>query len=61
MFTDIEEDGINLLAKLVVLLQQILFTLATAAIAEAILMLISAEQVPSLHRVASSYLKLLIS
>ena len=48
----------NLLAKLMVLHCQILFSLAIAAIAEAILMWISAEQVPSFHRVAPSYLKL---
>ena len=42
----------NLIAKLMVLLRQILFNLATAAIVEAILIQISAEQVPSLHRVA---------
>ena len=41
----------NLLAKLMVLLREILINLAIAAIAEAILMWISAEQVPSLHRV----------
>ena len=35
--------NLNLLAKLMVLLCQILFTLAIAAIAEAILMRISAE------------------
>ena len=46
---------LNLLAKLVLLLHQILFNLA---IAEALLMRTSAEQVPSLHRVAQRYLKL---
>ena len=50
--------NMNLLAKLMVFLCRILFNLATAAIAEAILMRISAEQVPSLHRVAPRYLKL---
>ena len=45
--------SLNLLAKLMVLYRQILFSLATAAIAEAILMRTSAEQVPSLHRVPS--------
>ena len=48
----------NLLAKLMVLHCQILFSLAIAAIAEAILMRTSTEQVPSLHRVAPRYLKL---
>ena len=49
--------NLNLLAKLMVLLSQILFNLATADIAEAILMQISAEQVPSMHRGAPRYLK----
>ena len=40
-----------MLAKLMVLLSQILFSLATAVIAEAIRMRTSAEQVPSSHRV----------
>ena len=40
---------------------QILLSLAIAAIAEAILMQISAEQVPSLHRVFPRYLKLATS
>ena len=53
--------SLNLLAKLLVLHRQILFSLATAAIAEAILMRTSAEQVPSLHRVAPRYLKLVTS
>ena len=44
--------SLNLLAKLMVVHCQILFSLTTAAIAEAILMRTSAEQVPSLHRVA---------
>ena len=35
-----------------VLFHQILFSLAMAAVAEAILVLVSAEQVPPLHRVA---------
>ena len=48
----------NLLAKLLILHRQILFSLAIAAIVEAILMRTSAEQVPSLHRVAPRYLKL---
>ena len=43
--------SLNLLAKLMVLHRQILFSLAVAVIAEANLMRISAEQVPSLHRV----------
>ena len=46
-----------MLAKLMVLHRQILFSLAIAAIAEAILMM-SAEQMPSLHRVAPRYFKL---
>ena len=44
-----------------VLHRQILFSLAIAAIAEAILMRISAEQVPSLHRVTPRYSKLVTS
>ena len=59
-FTAVEEDGggkrlvqLELLAKLVVLHRQILFSLVTAANAEAILMRTSAEQVPSLYRVAN--------
>ena len=46
------------LVKLMVLLCLILFHLVIASIAEAILMWISAEQAPSLHRVAPKYLKL---
>ena len=38
---------------------QILFSLGIAAIAEVILMWTSAEQVPSLHRIAPRYLKLI--
>ena len=41
--------SLNLLVKLMVLIRQILFNLAIADIAKAILMLISAEQVPFLH------------
>ena len=52
-----KRDLYNLLAKLMVLLRQILVNLAIAAITEVILMRISAEQVPSLHRVAARYLK----
>ena len=48
----------KLFAKLMALLHQILFSLAVAAATHAILMWISAEQVPSFHRVAPSYLKL---
>ena len=44
-----------------VLRHQILFSLAISAIAEAVLMQTSAEQVPSLHRVAPRYLKLVTS
>ena len=41
--------------------RQILFSLAIAAITETILIGTSAEQVPSLHRVAFRYLKLVTS
>ena len=44
-----------------VLLCKILFNLAIAVIAAANLMQISAEQVPSLHRIAPRYLKLVTS
>ena len=53
--------NLNLLVKLIVLGHQILFNLAIAATAEAILMQISAGQVPSLHKVATRYLKLVTS
>ena len=53
--------ALNLLAKLMVLHRQILFSLASAAIAKAILIQTSVEQVPSLHRVAPRYLKLVTS
>ena len=53
--------NLNLLVKLMVLHHQILFSLTIAAIAEAILMWIFAEQVPSMHRVAPRYLKLVTS
>ena len=53
--------NLNLLPKLLLLLRQILFSLAVAAIAEAIVMQVSAEQVPFLHTVALSYLKLITS
>ena len=43
--------NLNLLAKLTVLLRQILFNVAIIVIAEAIFMRISAEQVPSVYRV----------
>ena len=46
-----------MLAKLMMLHRQILFSLAIAAIAEAIMMRISAEQVPYLYRVAPRYSK----
>ena len=42
--------SLNLLAKLMVLHRQILFSLAIAAIAEEILMRTFAQQVPSVHR-----------
>ena len=51
----------NLLVKLMVLHRQILFTLAIAAVSEAILMRISAEQVPSSQRAAPRHLKLAVS
>ena len=44
-----------------VLHRHILFSLAIAAIAEATLMRTFAEQVPSLHRIAPRYLKLVTS
>ena len=44
-----------------VLFCQILFKLAIAATAETILMLISVEEVPSVHRVAPRYLQLVTS
>ena len=50
-----------MLLKLMVLHCQILFSLAIVAIAEAILMQISTEQVPSLYRIAPRYLKLVTS
>ena len=49
--------NLNLLAMLMVLVRQILYNQAIAALAEAILMRISAEQLPSLHRVAPGCLK----
>ena len=51
----------NLLAKLMALLRQTLFNLTIAAIAEATLTRISAEQVPSLHTVAPRYSELVTS
>ena len=54
-------NNFNLLVKLMVLLHHVLFSLAIAANAKAILMQISAEQVPSKHRVAPRYLKLVTS
>ena len=53
--------SLNVRAKLVVLHRQILFSLAIAAITEAILVRISAEQVPSLHMVAPRNLKVVKS
>ena len=52
--------SLNLLVK-VVLLCQILFNLAIASVAEAVLMPIFAKQVPFLDRVAPKYLKLITS
>ena len=46
-------NDLNLIAKLIMLLNQILFNLGIAAIAEVILKWISAEQVPFLHRLLS--------
>ena len=48
----------NLLTKLMVFYRQIQFSRAIAATTEAILMRTSAEQVPSLHRIAPRYSKL---
>ena len=54
--------GLNLLAKLMVLHRQILFILVIAAIAEAILMRTSAEQVPFFcKKDAPGHLKLVSS
>ena len=53
--------SLNLLVKLIVLQRQIMFSLAIAVITEAILPRTSAEQVPSLHRVAPRYLNLVTS
>ena len=53
--------SLKVLVKLTMLPRQILFSLATAATAEALLMRTSAEQVPSLQRVAPRYLKLVTS
>ena len=50
--------NLNLLMKFMVLLHQILFDLAIAVNAEVILMWISAEQMPSLDRVAPRNLNL---
>ena len=47
--------NLNLLAKLMALFCKILFNMANAAVAEAIVMRISAEHVPSLHRFATRY------
>ena len=61
-FTALEEDGgdkrlveLELACEADVLHPQILFSLAIAAIAEAILPRTSAEEVPSLHRVAPRF------
>ena len=55
MGMEVTGDSYNLLGKLMLLHLQILFN---CAIAEAILMQASAEQTPSLHRIAPMYLKL---
>ena len=66
--TAIEESGgdkrflsLNSRGKLIVSFCQILANLAIAVVAEAILMRISAEQVPSLHRVAARCLKVVVT
>ena len=51
-------QSLNLLEKLMMLHSQIPFSLAIAAIAEAILMRTSAKKVPSLRKGAPRYLKL---
>ena len=53
--------SLNLLANLMVLHHQNLFSLNIAATVEVNLMRISAEQLPSFQRVAPRYLKLVIS
>ena len=53
--------NLNMLAKLMVLQGQVLFNLVIVAISETILMRISAEQVPSLHRVAARCLKVVVT
>ena len=50
--------SLTFLAKLMVLQCPVLCNLAIATIAEAVLIRTSAEQVPSLHRVAPRYFKL---
>ena len=54
-------QSLHLSAKLILLHCQILFSLAIAAIVEAILMWTCAEKVPSLYRVAPRYFKLVTS
>ena len=53
--------NLNVLARLMVLHRRIPFNVSIAAFAQAIPMRISAEQVPSLHMVASRYFKLVTS
>lgn len=53
--------SLNVLTKMMELHRLMLFSLVIAAITEAILMRASAEQVPSLHKVAHRYLKLVKS
>ena len=63
-FIAVEEDGGDKRLEghvLACMHPQILFNQAMAAIAEATLMRTSAEQVPSLNRVAARYLKLVTS
>ena len=67
-FKATKEDGgekrleqLELVCELMAWLRQVLLNLAIAAIAEAILVWISVEQVPFLHRVAPIYLKMVTS
>ena len=53
--------SLSLLATLMVLYRPIVISLVIAAIAEAVWIRTTAEQVPSLHRLAPSYLELVTS
>ena len=57
----VRTQSLNLFPKWMVLHHQILFSPVIAVIAEAILMQTSAEQVPSLHKIAHRYLKTVTS